>query len=141
MRPGLFRPHFPRWIEAARVGAALGLAGCNTRDRLVFSPSPPPGSGPLTTIDNPSLDTTVTAGPDFLVTGFSRDSDGVDTIYSETQGGVSNFPPIIGMADSVRFGLPLTTNGQGGQTITLRVFAVDRLGARGDTAIRRITVR
>jgi hypothetical protein len=141
MRPGLFGPRFPRWIEAARVGAALGVVGCNTRDRLVVSNPPPPGSGPQTIIDRPSHDTTVTAGPDFLVTGFSRDSNGVDTVYSETQGGVSNFPPIVGTGDSVRFGLPLTTNRQAGQVITLRVFGVDRLGARGDTAIRKISVQ
>ena len=141
MRRGLFHPRFQRWFEAARVGVAVGVIGCNTRDRLIFTTPPPPGSGPRTIIDRPSQDTTVTAGPDFLVSGFSRDSDGVDTIYSEMQGGVSQFPPIVAGADSFRFGLPLTTTGQSGETITVRVFGVDRLGALGDTAVRRITVQ
>ena len=71
----------------------------------------------------------------------TRDSNGVDTVYFETEGGVTSFPPLVGGADSVRYVLPLTTNGQEGQTITLRIFGTDVFGVRGDTAIRHITVQ
>ena len=67
-------------------------------------------------------------------------TDGIDTLYFETEGGASGFPPFTGGEDSVRFGLPLTTSGLAGDTITLRVFGTDRLGNRGDTATRRIAV-
>jgi hypothetical protein len=141
MYPGWLRRRFPRCIEVVWVGAALTATGCNTRDRLTFPNPGPSGSGPMTTIDQPARDTTVDAGPGFFVTGFARDADGVDTLYFETQGGVSSFPPFVDGGDSVRFGLPLTTQGQSGQTITVRVFGTDRLGNRGDTAVRKITVR
>jgi hypothetical protein len=141
MHPGRFRTRFPRWIEVAWVGASLYTAGCNTRDRVTVSDPNQAGSGPETIIDRPHDDTTVAAGPVFQVTGFTRDSDQVDTLYFETEGGVSSFAPFIGGDDSVRFGLPLTTSGQSGQTITVRVFGTDGLGNRGDTAIRHIAVQ
>jgi hypothetical protein len=81
------------------------------------------------------------AGPDFFFGGFTRDQDGVDTVYFETDGGVTSFPPLVGAGDSVSYVLPLTTNGQNGQTITLRIFGTDLLGVRGDTATRHITVQ
>lgn len=141
MRPGRFRARFPRCIEAGWVAASLCTGGCNIRDRLTIPDPNQPGSGPETIIDRPANDTTVTAGPTFLVTGFSRDADQIDTLYFETEGGISNFSPFIDGGDSVRFGLPLTTLGQSGQVITVRVFGTDDLGNRGDTAIRRITVQ
>jgi hypothetical protein len=54
---------------------------------------------------------------------------------------VTSFPPFVGRDDSVRLALPLTRSGQSDQTITLRVFGTDRLGNRGDTATRQITVQ
>ena len=115
--------------------------GCNIRDRLTVPDPDQPGSGPETIIDRPGHDTTVAAGPQFQVTGFTRDADRIDTIYFETAGGISNFSPFVGGGDSVRFGLPLTTLGQSGQTITVRIFGTDHLGNRGDTAIRQIMVQ
>jgi hypothetical protein len=125
----------------AWVGAGLLILGCNTRDRLTFPNPGPIGVGPQTVIDHPAGDTTVTAGPGFIVAGYTRDPDLIDTIYFETEGGVTSFPPFVGGDDSVRFALPLTTAGQSGQTITLRVFGTDLLGNRGDTATRQITVQ
>lgn len=141
MRPGRLRLVFPPWTRTTRVGATLLVLGCAPRDRLTFPTSGPPGSGPETIIDRPAVDTTVTAGPGFTVTGYTRDADGLDTTYFETQGGISSFPPFIGGGDSIRFGLPLTTLGQSGQVISVRVFATDLTGVRGDTAIRHVTVQ
>ena len=95
----------------------------------------------MTTIDVPSGDTTVTAGPGFTVAGVSEDFNGIDTLYFVTEGGVSSFPPIIDGGDHIRFGIPLTTNGLSGTSITVRIFATDRFGFRGDTAVRVITVQ
>ena len=133
-------------IPTGRAGLVLltaVLAGCATRGRPDFTGPglPPPGVGPQTIITVPGQDTTVTAGPGYFVVGSAGDPDGIDTLYFETQGGVSTFPPLIGGGDTVHFGLPLTTNGQSGQVITVRVFGTDRLGNRGDTAERRITVQ
>ncbi len=141
MRPGRFRTPFQRWIKAVCLAASVSTVGCNTRDRLTVPDPNQPGSGPETIIDRPGNDTSVAAGPQFQVTGFTRDPDRVDTIYFETEGGISNFSPIVSGADSVRFGLPLTTLGQSGQVITVRIFGTDLLGNRGDTAIRQITVQ
>ncbi|HEU5154045.1 MAG TPA: hypothetical protein VFU03_04910 [Gemmatimonadales bacterium] len=138
------RPRLPM-LAAGLVVSALsaGLLGCNERDRIFF-PSPPSGpfvGGPTVTIDRPSVDTTITAGPGFFVTGRVVDVDGIDTVYFETEGGVSAFPPFIANSDSVRFGLPITTGGLSGSTITVRVFGVDVLGFHGDTAIRHLTIQ
>jgi len=121
---------------------ALGTAapGCGQRDRLIFGP-PPNGVGPRTFIDVPGRDTTVLSGPDFLIFGTTVDSQGVDTVYFETVGGVSNFPPFHSTAEQVQWALPLTTQGQAGKTVLLRAFATDGDGNRGDTAIRRIAIQ
>jgi hypothetical protein len=116
--------------------------GCNTRDRPIF----PTGGGtdrigPSTTIDEPSTDTTVAAGPGVFVNGRTLDEDGIDTIYVQTEGGITAFPPFVNVGTVFRFGLPITTNGLAGQTITVRIFGTDRLGNRGDTATRQITVQ
>lgn len=124
------------------LGAAAHLAGCGSRDRLLFpDPGGPGGNGPTTTIDRPLADTSVSAADGvFSVTGFTVDGDGLDTVYFETEGGITSFQPFIGGGDSLRFGLPLTVTGLAGDTITVRVFGTDRDGTRGDTAIRRIAV-
>ena len=131
--------HAKRWSAGAL--AVLALLGCEERNRLTF-PNPSTGAGPSSAIDQPAQDTTVDAGPGFIITGVSVDEDGIDTVYFETEGGVTSFAPFIpdGSPDSVRFGLPITTNGLAGEVITFRVFGTDVLGNRGDTASRQITV-
>jgi hypothetical protein len=131
---GWFPAGFP-WALAV----VLVLSGCGERERLTFGP-PPNGVGPRTFIDVPGKDTTVTAGPDFFIFGTSVDSQGVDTVYFETVGGVSNFPPFHSTVDTIQWGLPLTTGGLAGETITVRAFATDGDGNRGDTAIRHIAI-
>ena len=122
----------------------LGLgSGCSTRDRLTFPGTGPGpvGDGPVTVIDDPGQDTTVLAGPAQFVSGTSTDPDGIDTLYFETVGGLTSFQPAIHAGTFFRFGLPLTTTGLSGQTITVRVFGTDALGNRGDTAMRQVTVQ
>jgi hypothetical protein len=125
------------------AGAALLaiVTACTTRERLTFGEPPVSGTGPVTTVYRPSGDTTVAAGPALVVQGNSRDPDGIDTLYVEVVGGVTTFPPFPGDDSLFTFDLPVTTNGQAGQTITIRLFATDELGNRGDTVTRRITVQ
>ncbi len=132
-------PHGLRGV----LGAALLLlaVACDQRDRLTFTGPPVPGAGPVTTVYRPAGDTTVPAGPGLVVQGNSRDPDGIDTFYAEVEGGVTTFPPFPGDDSLFIFDLPVTTNGQSGQTITVRLFATDERGNRGDTATRRITVQ
>ena len=129
------------WL-AALLLPGVGLA-CSTRDRLTFSGTGPGpvGAGPATVINDPAQDTTVVAGPTAFVSGISTDPDGIDTLYFETVGGLTTFQPAINAGISFRFGLPLTTTGLSGQTITVRVFGTDVLGNRGDTASRQVTVQ
>lgn len=136
------RVHLP-WMAWIAGGCAAVLLGCETRDRLTFpeGPDTTSGEGPRITIDVPGGDTTVPAGPNFFVTGLVTDQTGLDTVYYLTEGGLSSFPPTIGGGTSLRFGLPLTTNGLSGTTITVTIFATDRDGNRGDTAVRLVTVQ
>jgi Bacterial Ig domain len=123
-------------------GALLALVcGCNGRDRLTF-PTSSDGLGPEATITDPSQDTTVSVGPNALVSGVVADGDGIDTVYFNVVGGVTTFSPFIahGM-DTVTFQLPLTTNGLSGNTITVSVYGVNVAGLVGDTAVRNITVQ
>ncbi len=132
-----------RWtIAAAAVVFTSAISGCGTRDRLIFPGTGPSGAGPHTVIDRPLGDITVSGdSATYFVTGYSTDPDGLDSVYFETVGGLSSFQPEVVSRDSLRFGLPLTTGGLAGDTILLRFFATDRLGNRGDTAIRRIAVQ
>jgi len=52
MRPGLFLPRVPLWIGVARVGAAVLVLRCNSKDRLTF-----PNPGPIGSGRKPSGDT------------------------------------------------------------------------------------
>jgi hypothetical protein len=120
--------------------AALLIQGCNERDRLTFPSSN--GQGPQSTIVDPPTDTTVTAGPFAQVSGRVVDADGIDTVYFEVTGGGASFQPFIaGGDDTVTFSLPLATAGLGGVTLTVMVFGTDIGGARGDTAVRLVTVQ
>lgn len=119
------------------------LMGCDERDRLTF-PSNQPGDddqGPITVIDIPSDDTVLTEGDPFVVSGRSIDPAGVDTVYFTIDNGGVNFSPLTGEgADTVRFGLQISTIGRSGQTITVSAIAVDVLSNQGGSAIRRLTI-
>jgi hypothetical protein len=127
------------------VGLCAGLLtlGCDERDRLTF-PTPSDGVGPVTVIDRPNgSDTTVTAGPDYLINGRTIDPDGVDTVYFLVTGGNQNFQPFVPRppSDTVRFGLPLTTAGREGDTILVQIHGVDSQGNSGSTSVRQIFVQ
>jgi hypothetical protein len=134
-----------RWAEwrlllALLIGPLVG--GCEERDRLTF-PAPGDGVGPVTMIDRPIVaETTVSAGPDFVLQGRTIDPDGVDTVYFLVSGG-QNFNPFRPSppADTVRFGLPLTTIGNVGDTIRVQIHGVDSHGNRGDPSNRRIVIQ
>jgi len=116
--------------------------GCETRDRLSFGrPVEPNGKGPVIVIQRPGRDTTVNAGPAVLLQGTARDPDGVDSFYAEVTGGVTTFPPFLGTDSLFVIDLPITTVGQSGKMIQIRIFATDEAGNRGDTAVRVITVQ
>jgi hypothetical protein len=126
------------------VPGVIGVvAACSERDRLTF-PNQSDGIGPVTLIDQPGgSDTTVDAGPTFFVNGRSIDSDGIDTVYFLVAGGNQGFPPLRPnpLVDTVRFGVPLSTNGRSGQAIQLQVYAVDGQGNQGAPASRQIIIR
>jgi hypothetical protein len=132
-----------RFLLAAIVIAA---SACEERERLTFPSAPDPSdeAGPLTVIDRPNVfDTTVAAGPEFFVNGQTIDPDGVDTVYFLVIGGSDNIPPFRPNppSDTVRFGVPITTSGNVGDTITVRIHGVDRAGNQGAAASRRIFVQ
>jgi hypothetical protein len=141
----------PRWagrvateLRVLVVPGVIGLAtACAERDRLTF-PNQSDGIGPVTLIDQPGgSDTTVDAGPTFFVNGRSIDLDGIATVYFLVTGGNQGFPPLrpTATADTVRFGVPLSTSGRSGQAIQLQVYAVDRQGNQGAPAVRQIIIR
>jgi hypothetical protein len=126
------------------VPGVIGLAtACAERDRLTF-PNQSDGIGPVTLIDQPGgSDTTIDAGPTFFVNGRTIDSDGVDTVYFLVTGGSQGFPPLRPSppADTVRFGVPISTGGRSGQAVQLQVYGVDRQGNQGAPASRQIIIR
>jgi hypothetical protein len=118
-------------------------AACQERDRPTF-PEPSDGIGPVTTIDKPNgPDTTVAAGPEFVVQGKTIDLDGVDTVYFLVSGGNQGFQPFVPRppTDTVRFGLTLSTAGLSGQAMTVQIRGVDAEGNQGSTSTRQILVR
>jgi hypothetical protein len=138
-----------RWISGFKavflLVAGMVLSGCSERDRLTFPSDPGPGDGigPVTMIDQPNgADTTVPAGPDFFVNGRTIDQSGVDTVYFLVTGGTDHFSPFRPSppSDTVRFGIPITTFGNGGETITIQIYGVDPEGNQGTVASRRIIV-
>lgn len=122
--------------------AAGLLVACNERDRITF-PTSVDGLGPSVTITLPSTpDSTVPEGPNAFVTGRVDDPDGIDSVYFDVAGGLTQFPPLRAQGDEfVSFALPLTTTGLAGDTIRVSVYATDRIGIRGDTARRRLIVQ
>jgi hypothetical protein len=141
--PGrMFAPRGRRPARLAAVLVALAAA-CQERDRLTF-PDPGDGIGPVTMIDQPNAsDTTVDAGPNFFVDGRTVDLDGVDTVYFLVTGGNQSFPPFRPSppTDTVRWGLPLSTVGRSGSTITVQVYGVDLHGDQGAPSTRQVIVR
>jgi hypothetical protein len=127
------------------LAAVAVLAGCSERDRLTFPAAPGPGDGvgPVTFIDQPNgADTTVRSGAQFFVNGRTIDESGVDTVYFLVIGGSDHIPPFIPNPpdDTVRFGLPITTLGNEGETILVQVYGVDPEGNQGTVATRQIIV-
>jgi hypothetical protein len=122
--------------------AALAVAACANRDRLTF-PAETDGRGPITFIDTPEVaDITVPAGPGTPLSGKTIDPDGVDTVYIVLLGGNESFPAFsVGGRDTARFGVTINTAGLAGDTMFVLVFGTDKLGNRGDTAVRTIAVR
>jgi hypothetical protein len=122
---------------------AVLVIGCQERDRLTF-PEPSDGVGPVTTIDKPNgADTTVDAGPQFIVQGRTIDLDGVDTVYFLVIGGNQGFQPFLPhpVTDTVHFGVPLSTAGLSGQTMIIQIHGVDSQGNQGAPSTRQIIVR
>jgi hypothetical protein len=141
-QPRKIRRRFGGLTVTGVSAAVLVTSACEERDRLTF-PTPSDGVGPVTTIDQPNgSDTTVPAGPDFFVNGRTIDPDGVDTVYFLVTGGNQSFHPFRPdpPADTVHFGLPITTIGRGGDTILVQVFGVDVEGNHGTTSTRKIVV-
>ncbi|MEO8226112.1 MAG: hypothetical protein ABI637_01720 [Gemmatimonadota bacterium] len=126
---------------AAGLTLITAIAGCSDRERLTFAPENS-GTGPVVFIDQPlKADTTVPPGPQARIAGKAFDPDGVDSLYFVLLGANESIPPFVGPKDTVRFGFGINTAGLDGKTIILFVFGTDRLGNRGDTAIRTIFVK
>jgi hypothetical protein len=121
--------------------AAL-LAGCSERSRLTFEDGGPADeTGPVAVIDDPSQDTVLTDGPQFLVGAQVTDEGGVDTVYVDLDGVDHELHPLQGDGrDTVLVGIPIVTLGNHGRTITVQVFGVDLSGNRGLRAIRKLTI-
>lgn len=145
VKPGQIVGLRGRWWARVEWVLVVLVTACEARDRLTFPDSDPgDGIGPITMIDQPNgSDTTVNAGSDFVVNGRTLDPDGVDTVYFLVIGGNQNFHPFAPSppADTVRWGLPLSTTGRSGSTITVRVHGVDHQGNQGGTSTRQIIVR
>jgi len=126
----------------AWVAVAL-LLGCDERSRLTFeSNGPDDTSGPVASIIEPLADTVLFEGPPFILGGLVTDPSGVDTVYVDLEGSDHTLLPLEGGGrDTVRFGVPITTAGQAGQTVTVQVFGVDLFGNRGTRAIRRLQIQ
>ena len=139
-RSGYFSAVARRYLVWAAVGI---MAGCGERGRLTFPvENPGNGVGPFTNVTHPAAsDTTVIEGDLLILTGYSVDPDGVDTVYFEVSGAGQGFAPLVGQgADSVPFALQLSTLGNSGATIIVRAFAVDGVGQQGTAALRQIHI-
>ena len=120
------------------------LLGCGERDRLTFPSNEPGGDedGPVTTIESPASDSTLTEGDFFVVGGRAVDPNGVDTLYFEVFGTGQAFLPFPGGGeDTVSFGIPISTIGLGGTTVIVRVRGVDVLGNPGFATSRQLSIQ
>jgi hypothetical protein len=125
------------------AGAGLGT-GCGERERLTFPEENPPGDGvgPHTTITRPEVgDTVLSEGEPFVLRGMSTDPDGIDLVQFDVSGAGISFAPLNGDgADTVRFEIQLPTFGHAGDTIMVRIYAVDLEGTSGSASIRQLRV-
>jgi hypothetical protein len=142
LKPGRVMALGRRFGSVVASSLIVFAAACQERDRLTF-PTPGDDVGPITTIEQPhASDTTVDEGPDFLVSGISADPDGVDTVYFLVIGGNQPGPYRPSpAADTVFFGLPISTVGRSGETLTVEVYGVDSQGNQGAHSTRQIIVR
>ena len=125
------------WLAVALI------AGCGERERLTFQgpDGPEDETAPVALIDDPGQDTIVTEGPQFLVGAQVTDAGGVDTVYVDLEGSDHVLLPLQGNGlDTVLVGIPITTLGNHGVTVTVQVFGVDLAGNRGQRAIRKLTI-
>jgi hypothetical protein len=126
------------WVSFAVV------VGCGERQRFTFPTAEPGnGAGPVTDIDDPQAgDTVLTAGEPFVIAGRTFDPDGVAEVVFQLTGGSQNFAPLDGQgADTVRFGLPIETAGNRGDTVIVQVYGVDLLGQEGSHSVRRLRIQ
>jgi hypothetical protein len=142
-KPGSILAPWSGWRARLAPVVMVLAAACEERDRLTF-PDPGDGIGPVTTIDQPEgADTTVDAGDDLLINGRTTDPDGVDTVYFLVIGGNQSFPPYRPSPPGVMvtWGLPLSTVGRSGSTMTVQIHGVDMRGNQGAPSTRQIIVR
>lgn len=137
--------YFSSMVRSCIPWVIVGLlAGCGERDRLTFPMEHPgDGSGPFTNITRPAATDTVVAEGDILIlTGYSIDPDGIDSVFFEVSGASQSFSPQKGEgADSVPFALQISTLGNTGGTILVRAYAVDGVGDRGSASVRSISIQ
>jgi hypothetical protein len=123
--------------------AAVALAACGERERLTFpTSSPDDGVGPVTEVLSPSVDdSTVREGDPFVLSGRASDVDGVDSVYFDIEGLPQGSPPLrAGGADTVYFGVPISTSGHSGAIVAVRIYAVDLLGQQGRPVSRQLRI-
>ena len=122
---------------------ALVVAACGERERLTFpTGSPSDGFGPVTEILTPAVDDSIIReGDPFVLSGRASDLDGVDSVYFDVQGVAQGTSPLkAGGADTVYFGVPISTLGHSGAIVVVRVFAVDLLGQQGAPVRRQFRI-
>jgi hypothetical protein len=123
--------------------AAMVLAACGERERLTFpTGSPSDGFGPVTEILSPAVDDSIVhEGDPFVLSGRATDLDGVDTVYFDVEGVPQGAPPLRGRgADTVSFGVPISTSGHAGAIVAVRIYAVDLLGQQGGPVSRQFRI-
>jgi hypothetical protein len=131
---------FPAPAGVALLATLTGaLAGCGERERLTY-PTPPDGVGPVTVIEVPSVDTTVSNGDALTIVGRSEDVDGVDSVYFRLFGTAEQYEPLNVDGNMVRWSLRVTAPRDRAEMIVIRVSAVDRGGNHGFTVDRTIQV-
>jgi hypothetical protein len=107
----------------------------------VFSPDTDDTVGPISHINPPSNDTTLTEGDTFVIGARTVDPSGVDTVYIEVEGANLSYLPLDAEGhDTLNFAISLPTLGLLGRTIEVGVHGVDLLGNIGPTVTRRFTI-
>jgi hypothetical protein len=123
--------------------AAVVLAACGERERLTFpTGSPSDGVGPVTEVLSPAADDSIIReGDPFVLSGRASDVDGVDSVYFDIEGLPQGSPPLrAGGADTVYFGVPISTSGNSGAVVAVRIYAVDLLGQQGRPVSRQLRI-